>query len=281
MALKRGRSYYSHRVGKYKRRRGPLRTVSRTRPVYKKKTRFAKKVMRVVNTYSEEKNHMMELADNMVIKHNTVQLISDNAFLTNVGNTAEQKSNAGAGTRIGRKIYAKGIACSLIIESQQYRPNVDYWIMLVRNKSDPDTKIETKAMMYEGVSDQIPTDYLDPARCHVMYSKKIKPRMPNPGIDDAMNISGAGGISDGNAHNATGGRSIPNPKTLMKFYVPLKKNLTFRDYTENVTDSRLPLAAQRYQWVIVAYNNNSSIGNGGTWPCGHLWFTTKFKFSDV
>lgn len=258
-----------------------FRSKSRVSTYRRQNTGFVKRVQRAVNRFAEQKEHIREIADNLKIEHNVLQNINDNALYTVLGTIGEGMNTSSFGSRQGKKIYAKGLACSLILESQQYRPNVDYWLYLVRQKRTPDAVINIKTDMFEGISDQIPTDYIDSDKVQVIFCKKFKPRMPNPGIDDPMQSGTVLGSSDGNAHNATGGRSIPNPRLLTKFYVPLNRTIHYRDYHDDANAARIPLPGSRYQWCMVAYNNNSTIDSGGTWPCGHLWLTTKLKFTDV
>jgi hypothetical protein len=247
--------------------------IGRLRP----RTKWARRVMNVMNNYAERKIQYTEIADNFTLTHNEVQSLNTNALYTQRGPYSEINGQSVAnyqGNRIGKKIYVKGMSIRGIIESQQYRPNVDYWLYLVRNVND-EGAINSNTKMFEGLTDQLPTDYVDNEKVQVLYCKKMKPRMPNPGADNAMNTTGTGGISDGNAHPADIVGSVPNPKTVFKDYIRLNRYVTYKD---NSTD---PVAYFKYQWVIVSYNNNSTINNGGTWPCGHLWLNTKMYFTDV
>lgn len=248
-------------------RRGPL-----------KKRRFTRRVMRVVNNMAERKIQYIEHADNFTLKHNEVQNLSTNVLYTQRGAYSECKGTSianGSGNRVGKKIFVKGIAVRGIIESQQYRPNVDYWLYLVRNIND-ENSININSEMFEQSTGELPTDYIDKEKVQVLWVKKMRPRMPNPGVDNAMQTTAnPGEPSDGNAHPADIVGSVPNPKTIFKDYIKINRTITYKD---NSTD---PIAPQKYQFVVVSYNNNSTINNGGTWPCGHIWLNTKMYFTDV
>lgn len=235
---------------------------------------FATKVMSVVNRKAEVKTQYVEFCDNTDLHHNVLQNINTQFITIPIG-TASEAQGRSTGCRIGNTIFLKGVHFRCIIESQQYRPNCDYWIFLVRNKKAGATAI-TSSIMYEGLTTQLPTDFIDKEEVEVIMTKKISPRWPGTAVDNAMNTTGTGGISDGNAHPTSSDTSSqPNPKKIVNWYVPFNKKIRFSDGSTSAVES------QTYQLCIMSYNNDSTITNGGTWPCGHIWLGTKFMFTDV
>jgi len=233
--------------------------------------KFAKNVMAVVNRRAETKSMYQEYADNKTLKHNWVENITNNAFNARINSDAE--GTQAAVSIIGRKCFIKGLAIKIIIENQQYRSIMHYTLMLVRNKINPDTSITLKDHMYEGHTDQIPTDYLDTSKVQVMFRKSFKVEQTSmPSTDNAMDASVADGDADGVAEGTM--NLIANANYIRSFYIPINKQFHYRD-------DNLPMPSQRYQWVIMPYCNNSTTTGGSVYPTGHIWMCQKTFYTDV
>lgn len=243
------------------------------------KSRFARSVMSVVNRNAETKTQMIQLVQNDTLEHNTVRNITNNAFQIQLG-TAGEKVGTGAtpgGVRIGDKCYVKGLKVSLYVESQQYRPQVTYWLYLVRNLNDPGSDIANRLDMFEGVSTTLPCDFIDSSKVHVLFAKKFTLRMPNSGTTAVMGTGGGVPPShDGFA--IADDTTITNPKRAMKFYVPINRQIRFKDWQDVQNE---PVASCRYQWVMCAYDTYTSVSGGTTYPVGHVTMATKVYFTDV
>lgn len=242
-----------------------------------RKSRFKSAVMRVVNKSAETKEVITQWKSNATLKHNVLYNLTDNAFKCDQGVFGQSVTSSAM--RIGSKIFCKGLKVSIMIENQQYRPQVSYWLYLVRLKGGAmDDSISTKSEMFEGVSTTIPMDYIDTSKCDILYSKKFVVKMPNSGSSLAL-----GGTVDGEANLESGGADyslVTNPQTIQKLYVPINKTIVFREADEGTTNRQIP-ASYRYQWVMVSYNNFSTTTDGATYPVGHVSFTTIMKFTDV
>lgn len=262
-----------------KKKRRSANVYTKTRMNRMSRSLFAKRVMRIVNNRAETKERYNEWADNQTLKHNVITNLNANIFRIGLGFGGDEMnttSGGSAASRIGQRVYIKGVSFRMILESQQYRSNCTYWLYALVNKESTAT-IASSAEMFENLTDQLPTDYIDTDKVRVLWCKKFTPKMPNPGADNAMNTSGVG-ASDGNAHPVDGPDNVPNPKIIKKWYWPVNKYVDYQDGTGAGGDvSR----KDRVQLVVVAYNNNSTIDNGSTWPCGHIWLSGKIYFTDV
>lgn len=243
------------------------------------KSRRAKFVKSVVYRMAETKEALKEVAKNVTLWHNTVKNLDNNAFYTDVGTRSEQMST-NDGCRIGKKIYATRMKVAVMIESQQYRPQVSYWLYLIKRKGNSDTGVNSKDDMFEGRSTTIPMDWIDTGKVDVLYCKKIVPRMPNSGTTLAMAQDQSGVNLNGVAYEYSAGESyhaFTNPQHISKFSIPLRRTIMYKD------ESTIP-SSQRYQWVVIAYDNFTTYTGeptAGGFPCGHISLTTVLQFKDV
>lgn len=273
----------------FKRKRGPLRNrnvrrrlaftrVAKTRAKKRFGRRnFASKVMRIVNNRAETKEVYLKYAENRTLDHNDIVNLTSNLFEVNNGTDGDQMEGASTTTtaaRVGKRIYLKGVKFTMILESQQYRPNCSYWIYILQNRGNPDQSLTAKSAIFEGLATQIPVDFIDTEKVRILHCRKFTPKMPNPGTDTAMDTT-AVGPSDGNAHPTIVG-SVPNPMIIKKWWFPIKKYIDFRD-----GNNGLPTPNNRWQIVVASYNNNSTVGGGTVYPCGHMWLSGKLYFTDV
>jgi len=182
------------------------------------------------------------------------------------------------GARIGDSIYCQGINVALHIEGQQYRPKTHWKLFLVRNRL-VDTDITAKSQMYEGANNNIMLDWLDTAKCEIIWSKNFTVTMPNLGTSTTAN-TGVDGLPPGTFDLIKVGEDyslVTNPSWRGKFYVPINKTIRYQE------NSTIP-AFQRYQWVVQAYDNYTMPSSGAYWdayPIGHVSMCTKMKFKDV
>lgn len=252
------------------------------RSKYRTKTSFKRAVMSVVNRNAEVKTQMRQLCNNLPLTHNYVHNIDDNAFYTQLGARGEAM-NLDGGVRVGKTVYVKGIKVSLNLESQQYRPGVQYWLYLVRAKGNQDKVIDVPNEMYEGLSTTLPCDYIDTEKVDVLFCKKFKPYMPNVG--STLTASSNGGFNTAQTEGAPPDlyegiyTQVTNPQIIKKFYVPLNRTIMYRD-GDDVNERSIP-ASFRYQWVMMTYDNFSTTTNDTTYPTGHITMTTKLNFTDV
>lgn len=274
-----------------RRRTGIFSKSKRRKAPARRRTRFARSVMNVVKRRAETKEVMLHICNNQTVQHNTVTNLYANAFYSKIGTTAEQVLLAGAGNRIGSKLFCKGLKVSLMIEAQQYRPQTQWWFYLIKYKSDPTNLIDTKPKMFEGVSTTIPCDYLDTDQVHVLACKKFVLRMPNAGTANTLNTAVATNPEDGpdgtywQVDGANSNETLfTTPQKLTKFYIPVNKTINYQDWTGG--DPTVP-SSFRYQWVCIAYDNFGTLTGGGSlpahanYPVGHVTMTTKMVFTDV
>lgn len=281
MVLKRRLSSYGRRS--VKRRKFSMRTKSKVYARRRARGRFSKAVMRVVNKRAETKCQMINHCSNLTLWHNHVHNITDNAFFTSLGNRGSTQT-FNVGSRNGKAIYVKGLKLSMNLESQQYRPQVNYWLYLIRNRQSPNTKLETKDSIFEGLTSTIPCDYIDTEKVHILWAKKMVLRMPNTGVNQPMQQSADGVAASGFANKVYLGEDyevFTNPQMTKKFYIPINKKITYMD-EEDTSD--IPTGNCRYQIVAVAYDNYTTYTGpplSAGYPCGHITLSAKLLFTDV
>lgn len=220
---------------------------------------FAKAVMAVVKKKSETKEVFRSLLVNGQCRHNNVQVITDNAFYTELGTRGEDLvNNSTSGTRVGKTIFLKGIKVSIMLENLQKRPQCTYWLYLIKNKQYPDVPITEPSMMFEGKSTTLPMDYIDQDRVHILFCKKFVVKMPNIGTSKDMEASGMAHVGETDGTDIGVSKAVvTNPQIIQKFYVPINRTIEFRDDHAGSTRT-FPIAPHRYQWVLVTYNNFST-----------------------
>lgn len=255
------------------------KNVGRRRP----RGKFAKAVVRVMNKYAEQKVVFRQIADNLILRHNNIININNNAFYSEIGTRGEDfDNNSSSGSRVGKKIFLKGIKVSMNLEALQKRPQTTFWLYLIKNKLDPDEDITVQSEMYEGRSTTLPLDYIDTDKVDIMYCKKFTLRMPNQATSSSMAASGFAPLAE-NAGAPEYKGVVTNPQRISKFYVKINKTITYRDYDTGATSRVLPVAYQRYQWLIVSYDTYSSPSDTANADShiGNLHMTTKLCFTDV
>lgn len=252
--------------------------------------KLARVVRRTVLRMSETKECQREIAQNAQITHNFPLNLNTNALFCSRGTAGEEMGDGAGdnnGTRIGQKIFVQGIKVAIQLEAQQYRPKTTFWLYLVRNKRNKDATLDTKAEMWEGRSTTVPLDYIDTSKVEVAFCKKFVLTMPNMGSTVAMSTTSAQGLgvkdsASGTAFTVSGGEvytTVTNPQVLKKFYIPINKTIVYGD-TNDGGYADIPNSL-RYQWVIVGYDNYTTVTNDLIAPLGHVSMTTVMKFKDV
>lgn len=267
----------------------PSGATYKKRRITRKKSKFAKAVMSVVNRKAETKLVFRELAVNEPVRNNNILSVTNNAFECDLG-TGGEVGNPGStsGIRVGKSIYLKGLKIAINLEALQKRAQTTYWLYLVRNKTSPATTITGKADMFEGRSAAIPMDYLDTDKCHVLFCKKIILRMPNAATSADMpsnNDNTGSGFAPTwvNAGNPEQKFVVTNPQKIAKFYVRLNRKVTFQDSDQGTTLRKVPMAGQQYQWVLIGYDNYATTTNtsNSDSQIASLHMTQVMYFTDV
>lgn len=282
------RKYSGRPVGRWKKYKQTVTGKSRIRSRMGGSVRYSRtralnyKIRKAVNNMAETKEVMLTLATNVLIPHNQVVNLYNNAFYSKLGSAGEQFQIAGSGSRVGKKAYIKGISVALHIENQQYRPEVKYCLMLIRNKAAKDVPLTTKSQIFEDINTTIPLDYIDTGKVDVMFCKYFNVKQSNVGT--TLTAGPAGVFDHGEVEGILpdlyeGINTVStNPRWMGKFYVPINKDVMYNDFAGG--SSEIP-ATYRYQWVIYGYDNRTSTTGSTTWPIGHVNMTTKLKFKDL
>lgn len=241
-----------------------------------KRTVFARNVMSVVNRKAETKEYFQARASNFNVLHNTVHNITPNLFDIPLGVYGSSISSAYP-TRVGKKIFVKGIKLAYLIESQQYRMDATYWVAILAGKNTLTTGVlDAYAEVFEGVSTRIPMDYIDTDKVKVIYIKKMNIKMPASGTYTTIDAHGL--APEG---TETTNEVYTNPKKMGKIWVPVNKTIHYLDQTTNDAASSIPSGTDRFQLVIWSFDNFSSTTGDATYPVGHLSISSKVYFTDV
>lgn len=276
-------SKYMSRSGRRKRSNSSMRFKTRARAPLRAK--FARRVMRIVNRRAETKKVFKNCTGGSggqtQLNHNNVTLLQFNALQTDLGSRGEDINGGTAGgSRIGKKIYLKGISCAINLESIQKRPHVTYWLALMRNKKDPYANISTKGDIFEGLNSTIPMDYIDTDKVDVKFMKKFVLRMPNSGTSSSMAAPGFAPtwVNDGDPQMKF---TVTNPQKIAKFWVPFNRTIEFNDWDPSATEGKRPQPKDMYQWVMWSYDTHATPDTGADSETGRIELTTVMKFTDV
>eukprot|EP00961_Rhodomonas_salina_P268358 3626469-Rhodomonas_salina.1 len=217
-------AYGSKYMSRTNRRRKTPRGLYRSRRPRATRGKFARKVMNIVNRRAEVKSVMKNCTGGSgaqtQLNHNNVTLLQFNALEQSIGIRGEVVPSSTGGNRIGKKIFLKGMKCAINLESIQKRPQVTYWLALMRNKKDPYSNIDTKGDIFEGINSTIPMDYIDTDKVEVKFMKKFVLRMPNAGTSSSMAAPGFAPTWDNNGDPQMK-FTVTNPQRIEKFWVPL------------------------------------------------------------
>lgn len=223
-------------------------------------------IKRVQLKQSETKHVHFEVANNKVIEHNEYTNIrSDILSNIQVGNNAYQRN--------GDKINLVGMKIKMYFENQQYRPFVNYRLVIFRDKFVSNSSLATGATdLWEGTSTSKNLDWLNTNRFEFKVIKNITVKAVNSGTSLAM-----GGTVNGVANIESTGESyevIGNPSRYVDIWVPFKKTITFND---NGTDAM----GNRYQIGIIGYSSYATTTSGATYPLGHVHAVAKLYWKDL
>lgn len=225
---------------------------------------FSKAVRRVLRKTTETKDTILNIAENnRTVVHNGVNVLTTNLFATSQGTTAHH--------RIGDRVYAKGLAIKMYIENQQYRDNVQYMVLIIRNKNSPASDIIPGENIWEGASTSKNLDWIDTNKYDVLFAKRYW--VKHDSTPGTLQVMGATGL-DGQSHLAAADTEIIGQgKRQIKFYVPIRKNLKYND------GGTRP-ASMSYALCIVPYISYTATTGGTVYPAGHVSWVGKFYFKD-
>lgn len=287
MALKRSRtSRYMSRSTRRKYTRPRLMGKYKSTRRAPSRAKFARSVMSVVNRKAETKkifkNCTGASGSQTQLYHNNVTQIQFNALQSVIGARGDSMNDGSSGmaSRIGKKIFLKGLSCAINLESIQKRPQVTYWLALMRNKKDPYANISAKGHIFEDLNSTIPMDYIDTDKVEVKFMKKFTLKMPNSGTSSSMPASGFAPTWE-NAGVPEMKFTVTNPQKIAKFWVPFNKTIEYNDYSPDASEGQRPHPKDMWQWVAWSYDTHGTPSTGADSETGRLELTTVMKFTDV
>lgn len=255
--------------------------------------------MSVVNRRAETKCQFITNSTDDPVYSNYVSLLTDNVCRTALGTRGEKiGSPTSLGTRIGNTIFAKGVRIAIMFQNLPKRPNVTYYLALMRNKTSGkvtlgaiDVTLQDKADIFEGVNTRIPLDYIDTSKVQVKWLRKI--RVVQRGIGSTISADAEGKISmeedgpdddTGTAEYAGESKAvITAPNVVKKFYIPFNHKIMYPDYDDGATPSEVPMRPNQWQLVLWAYDSSLVPGGGKVVAnqVGNVTCSTKFFYTDV
>jgi len=254
--------------------------------VYKRKTRlrkpFRRQVRRLVNAMAETKVVLRTISNNVGVKHNYMTLLDPNLLKTDTGIDGEtlnpaEVPGAQTGTRIGRKVYAKGLSIRFKLENFQNQPELNYRVVILRNKIGNSLTAD-EANIWEGSHDDRMIDYLDTDRWDVKFSKIYKLKMPGFGTGAATTQTGQGaGTAPVSQENGTSW--IGRPKRFVKTYIPINKELVYPPVRSGSGYS-VPYN-EHWQMLIMCYSAFTAPTAHDSVALGFIDCTTKMYFKDL
>jgi len=193
------------------------------------------------------------------------------------GETVNPPEQVGAtvGSRIGRKIFARGLAIRLKLENFQNQPTLTYRVVIVRNKIGNSLTAD-EANIWEGSHTDRMIDYLDTEKWEIKYSKQYTLRMPGFGTGAATITTGQG-AGTASVSQADGTSWIGRPKKFVKTYLPINKEILY-PATRNGAGFTVPYN-EHWQMLIMCYSAYTAPTNGS--DLGFVDCTTKLYFKDL
>lgn len=267
---------------------GPRIMSSRRYSSRYRRTGLTKRIKRTVMSMAETKESYRVICENQSLTQNQVLEIDSNPLETYTGTMGDRmpvdQNTTNNGNRIGSAIYAKGLKMRILLEAKQSQPDTTFKLFLVRNKEQPDGGID-KATMFERLktTTQFPVhlDYVDTNKVDILYCKKFKPKMlpmgtmeaEQAGTDEARTV-----IPESVTAAEETRTVVTNPRVMAKFYVPLNRNIYYRDRDGTNANNNLPVWSQRYRWVMVSSAGYSQADGN---EIGHVSLTQKLLFKDI
>lgn len=239
-----------------------------------------KRIRRVVNKMAETKIEMRSVCNNAGVKHNQCVNLSNNLLYTDVGPRGEMINDVSAGnhygTRVGKKLYCKGLSIKIKCENYQAQPNLMWRIMILKNKMGY-LDIAGTDNIYEGAHTDKMMDYVNTDHYAVMYSKTFNVKAAGPG-------AGAGSATSGQEAGSThvsmadGSQWIARGKKYIKIWLPINKTLVYNPVQNNTNWSeplnmKLQLVAQVYSAYTAPTTGSSDLG--------FIDASTKMYFKDI
>lgn len=222
---------------------------------------LSRAIKRTMLRMAETKHVYPSPVNNLVMRHNVLELVMDNIFATVQGTDAHN--------RLGDKIFAKSISFKMYFENQQYRPKASYLVLVLRNKNNPNAGIADGENIFEPVTTSKNLDFIDYNKYQVIYSKRVT-------VNDAGSTIGTNsamsGLVDGTAQVIS--TLVSNPARYHSFKLRLNRTI---DYLEG--GSSVP-TTQRYSLCVIPYSTFTTTTDGATYPVGHVSVVSKFYFKD-
>lgn len=200
-------------------------------------------------------------AQNLTLLHNQVRVIRNNIFATVQGTDHTN--------RVGDKIFAKYIQFKMYFENQQYRPIVDYLVLVLRNKNNASANISDGEDIFESVTTSKNLDFIDYNKYQILYSKRVRVEASNLGTLTQMNNTSADGVAtDGN-----GFWTFVNANRTFTFNLRLNKTIEYLDGTNTPS-------TMKYCLAVIPYSDYTTTTGGTAYPVGHVTVASKFIFKD-
>lgn len=247
-----------------KRRRKYRRRLRRRRYKFRR-TKLGRLMKRVVLNQHETQHKESQLCSNLTVEHNEMTMINTDLLDVVQGD--------GVSSRMGDRIYVRGIKLKIYIENQQYRPFARYCIVIFRDKAYPHTVHVTGDTLQEGVTTNKNLDFFDYNRYEFKVIKRVNVTMPNAGTSLAL-----GGTVDGVANLESSGANYTvygNPSKYVNIWIPFNYNVTYQDGGSSA------VATQVWQMGVIAYGSFGATTSGATYPIGHISVVKKLYFKEL
>ena len=184
----------------------------------------------------------------LTLNHNNVQVISTDLLALRTSTISGDTGFQNQGFA-GSKVFFKGLAIRLMFQNYTSQPTVYYRLMVVQL---PRGETVSTANLFEGIHTNKNIDFVDTQRYKVVYSKSFKITHPNQGVY-AGESTGIGGEYI-EAAGGTDERMIQPGQKIVKFFLPVKKSVTFLDYAERQTiDNEDNCQIPKLHWQLVVY----------------------------
>lgn len=254
-----GSSWQKRQKRKYRRR------AAKRRGLRFRRSKLGRMVKRVVINAHETQHKDSELCSNLTCEHNEMTMIATDLLDITQGD--------GVSSRMGDRVYIRGVKLKLYFENQQYRPFARYCIVVFRDKVYPHTGKVTGDSLQEGVSTNKNLDFFDFNRYEFKVIKRVNVTMPNSGSSLALS-----GTVDGVANVESGGASYEifgNPSKYVNIWVPFNYNVLYQDGGSSA------VSTQMWQLGVITYGSFGATTSGATYPIGHVSCVKKLYFKEL
>lgn len=230
-----------------------------------RRSRLGRMIKRQVLNAHETQHKDSQLCSNLTCLHNQLTMINNDLLDITQGD--------GVSSRMGDRVYIRGIKLKMYIENQQYRPFARYCIVMFRDKVNPHLNHATGDNLMEGVTTNTNLDFFDFNRYEFKFIKRVNVTMPNAGTSNAL-----GGTVDGVADAESAGADdsvYGNPSKYVNIWVPFNYNVLYQDGPTS------PVSTQVWQLGVYTYGSFGSTTAGATYPIGHISVVKKLYFKEL